>query len=318
MDFNLHGANPENHIKGKVYDFSTNTNVIRQRFKVRKELAYSYPSISGDFVKEKLKYDNKNVLITNGINEAIYILASMFSNVAIIQPTYVEYERALCASGSKITHRTDFDDLDYDAIFLCNPNNPTGTYYPFAEIQDLIYRCAKANTVLIIDESYIDFTMEPYDIPISKHVILLRSLTKTYHLSGLRLGYVIAHESVIKLMDSIKPTWSVNSIALDVGRQVLSSKTHVKRTRKYYSKETARLVKELKSMGYEVLDSSTHYFLMKVENDEEFMDYLLSKRILVRHTRNFRGLDGRYVRICTRTRKENNFLIKVLKKKENL
>jgi len=309
MDYGLHGANPERFIDGLVYDFSTNTNVIKKRFKISKKNAYSYPSIEVDELKCLLKYENENILFTNGINEAIYIIASLYNKVSILQPTYVEYERALTGFGKEITHLYNLDVIDTECIFICNPNNPTGEYRDLSNIIK-----SNPNTMFVIDESYIDFVENPFEIDyLLKNVILLRSLTKTYHLSGLRLGYVLSNEELIKTINDKKPTWSVNSFAIEVGKQMLSDENFIKKTKKYYLKEKEYFTGKLRELGVEVVDSSVHYFLLKISNSD-FIPFMLKHRIFVRHTNNFKGLNGNYIRICTRTRKENKYFLKIIKK----
>ncbi len=310
MDFGLHGANPERFIKGKVYDFSTNTSVVRNRFSIKKKLASNYPTIDSNELKDLLPYKNKQLLFTNGINEAIYLIATTINSAAIVQPTYVEYERALVGNKKKVVHIQNIDEIeDVEAVFICNPNNPDG------KVRNLnlwIKRCKEKGILLIVDESYKDF-YDYVEKDVQEGVVYLRSLTKIYHMAGLRLGYVLASEEFIRSLNNIKPTWSVNAYAQYVGIQLLSQKKLLSKTKRFYKEESIWFKKQVMSLGYTIIDYGMHYFLIEVEDDLSFINYMLKHRILVRHTRNFRHLDGQYIRVATRTRKENKYFIKKLK-----
>ena len=168
---------------------------------------------------------------------------------------------------------------------------------------------------MAIDEAYIDFVInghERFDFKAHKNVYILRSMTKIYHLAGVRLGYVLADTGRIARLKKRKPTWSVNAVAQALGGQFLKNDDFLNNTRSYYKNETARLKEALQSLGFELIPSDTHYFLMAAEDDEKLIRHMLERGIVLRHTRNFNGLDGRYVRICTREREANDRLIEAL------
>ena len=112
-----------------------------------------------------------------------------------------------------------------DAVFLCNPSNPTGLYYSQEVIVPILIQCERQNCALIVDEAFHDFVMD-YE-PLApllqdyKNLILLRSLTKMFAIPGLRLGYVMANSEIIAKLASYQPHWSVNSVALAIGNLCL-------------------------------------------------------------------------------------------------
>lgn len=142
---------------------------------------------------------------------------------------------------------------------------------------------------------------------------VMKSLTKIYHLSGIRLGYVISTKEKIKNIKSKQPTWSVNSVAQLLGKEYLSSVELLHNLQAYYKRETPRFRKNIIKLGFEVLDWEVHFFLIKVYNDEFLIKYFLDKGIIVRHTKNFPKLKGKYIRICTREKEQNDYLIETLR-----
>ncbi len=323
MNMTLHGGNPEN-LYGlmnvaepdKILDFSTNTNILSWpdiNLDVEK-LASSYPDNEcrklRDFLSSKININLDRILFTNGINEAIFALSRIYiDNVGILQPCYTEYSRAF-------RNLHDVFNLNeagnYGTFILSNPNNPTGKF-----TADLSLTIKKfPDTVFIVDEAYIDFltNAEPERLCDFRNVIILRSMTKIFHLSGARIGYVIADENIISELKGHLPSWNVNSFAQELALYFLNDSKFYKRTRDFYRENVPLFVKNLRSSGFHVINSDVHYFLVRVNNDIKIIKYLLKNGIAVRHTRNFSGLDGKYIRVATRQPEENIYFVETIKK----
>ena len=317
----LHGANPENLYRAfnltmpdNIIDFSTNTNILTWpdiHINVH-ELASCYPDPDCLSLRMLIsRHENippSRILFTTGTNEAIFLLSSLFGEAtAILQPTYSEYSRAFRNLHSIFTLN---DVPKFRHIIIINPNNPTGKYTPLREVI-----CSCPQTTFIVDEAYIDFllTAKHERLCDIENVILLRSLTKIFHLSGARIGYVIAPENVITALREHQPTWSVNAIAQNLALAFLNDGDFLERTRAFYREHTPKFVQAVRDSGFETVQSDVHYFLVRVHDDLGVIEHLLKAGIVVRHTRNFAGLDGRYIRIATRTPEENNFLAETLK-----
>ena len=338
MENIIHGANPENLYKAfkiempeKIFDFSTNTNILSwPKIKIDVEkLASSYPDINckklTKLISQRENINPEKILFTNGINEAIFLLAKIFQNlvapekgrchlmtegsdIAILQPCYSEYSRAF----RNLRSIFNFNDVEkFKAVIICNPNNPTGKY--IKKLSDIIKKFPK--TFFIIDEAYIDFLINeiPEKLSEFENVILLRSLTKIFHLSGVRIGYVIANEKIISAMKNLQPSWSVDSIAQELALKFLNDKEFYEITKNFYCEQTPKFISNLRASNFEVIDSSVNYFLVKVENDFETIKFLLQHGIVVRHTRNFETLNGKYIRVATRFEDENKFFLEVMK-----
>ena len=298
----------------KIIDFSTNTNILSwPQVSINLEhLASHYPdpdcSKLREFIAERENISASQILFTNGTNEAIFLLAGLFAeDTAILQPAYSEYARAF----TNLHGVFSLDEaLKFRQIIIINPNNPTGKFIP-----DLL-RVISANPdkIFIIDEAYIDFLINfsPERLCDCGNVIILRSLTKIFHLSGARIGYVIADEKFITALRRLQPSWSVNAIAQELALHFLRDDDFIERTRAFYRRHTPEFMQALRDAGFEVVDSDVHYFLVRVDDDMRTIKNLLKEGIVVRHTRNFAGLDGKYIRIATRRPEENKLLVEAL------
>ena len=209
--FRAHGANPEKlyaavgiPMPAKVFDFSTNTNVLSWDGELGIDLRRCLAAYPDDeamelrcLIAERERCAPENVLIVNGSNEGIYLVASFLSgkNAAVLQPVYGEYLRALSAYGAQTRNIFSPNELasDTQALFLCNPCNPTGAYIESSELESLFARHPRM--LFVVDEAYVDFLTGRYrrvDFLRLENVALLRSLTKVFHLCGARIGYVLS------------------------------------------------------------------------------------------------------------------------------
>jgi histidinol-phosphate aminotransferase len=197
------------------------------------------------------------------------------------------------------------------AIFTCNPNNPTGKYLSRREIEKLLN--AIGDGLLILDEAYVAFVAKSWNSTefISRgNVVVLRSMTKDYGLTGLRLGYAVAHREIIDTLRRVCPPWNVNIIAQKVGTAVLSNTDYLEQSLLKTREAKQFLTSELSRLGFTVLPSDAHYFLVKVGHARNFRHALLQRGIMVRDCTSF-GL-AEYVRIAPRTLPECERLISVI------
>ena len=274
-----------------------------------------------------------HILLGNGGAELITLLANFLTKkrIGIVQPTFIEYEKMCRAFQCDIEHivlqEGKWHDLsavypiikDIDALFLCHPNNPTGITYNKETLRKLIEQCEQEQCYLIIDEAFYDFA-EEFESAVSyvsahQYVIVIRSLTKMYSIAGLRLGYMMGPKEVISSLKDIQPHWSINSIALEAGIHCLDSEAFVMKTRKYIANERKKMQVALEEMGFNVSKSDVNYLLIRddtLHNQEPIIRYLLQKGIVPRHTENYRGLNGKWIRVAIKKEKENELLLKAL------
>ena len=329
MEFRAHGANPEKlyaaaglPTPAKIYDFSTNTNAVPQRGGFVPDLRAAledYPDGDCLALREALAREfgvpAENILVSSGSNEAIYIIASYAAarENLILQPVYGEYKKALDGYGARtrnIFSLAEAEGARGAAVWLCNPCNPTGALIPGAELDAAAER--NPETLFIIDEAYRDFVWTeqlPRAPKILPNVVRLRSLTKIYDLCGARVGALVSHEAAVEKIKARQPEWSVSGLAQQAALWRAGDETLKARTREYYAREIPRLTAALSEAGYAVRPTCANFFLVEAPDDEDFIRFMLERGIVVRHTRNFAGLDGKFVRIAARTKDEDDLLI---------
>lgn len=262
----------------------------------------------------------ENVCVTNGATEAIYLTAQTFrrSKTAILMPTFAEYADACRLHEHQLCNIYTLDDIPERAqmVWLCNPNNPTGSVIPKDQLAD----CLKhhPDTIFVVDASYAPFTPEPLINPSEAldfpNVVMLHSMTKEYAIPGLRLGYLTAHENLLHRIRLQRMPWSVNQVAIDAGHYLLMHSDEYELDLASLMTERQRMADALTRLSViEVWPSQTHILLcrLRMGKASALKDYLARERgILIRDASNFEGLDSSFFRIAVQTPEENNELIK--------
>lgn len=268
-----------------------------------------------------------SVLVTNGATEAIYLAAQAFPKRIsyVLQPTFSEYADACRLYGHQLRSIRRLDEMGEDAtmVWLCNPNNPTGTVIPREALLELVV--AHPKVIFVVDQSYEAFCREPL-LTVGEsagygNLLLLHSMTKQYALPGLRLGYLTGAEQLVSKVERMLQPWSVNVMAQQAGMFVLEERFKRKEKRgatfaDEYLRETQRLwaaVAEIE--GMEPLPTTTNFFLVRLERPcgGELKAWLAERGILIRDASNFEGLDGHYIRMAAQRPDENNLLIEKLR-----
>ncbi len=289
---------------------------------------------------DRLKVQPDNIIVGGGSTELIRLIALAYfdkdDNVVIPEPTYGEYELASRIAGARVVkHRLRAEDgfaLRTDemgslisqcqpkAVFICNPNNPTGKYLSRQEVESVLTTIGDG--LLVLDEAYLSFVAQSWaaiELIHKGNVILLRSMTKDYALTGLRLGYAVAGEEIISVLRKVCPPWNVNIIAQQVGTRVLEHEAALNESKQKISEAKQFLWQGLSQLGLPPVPSDTHFFLVKVGNAEVFRARLLKRGIQVRDCASF-GFPE-YVRIAARALPECRKLmaaVKEMKDKDEL
>lgn len=350
MNWPAHGSNPQYLYEaagleqpGEVIDFSANINPFGPPPKFQEQWGdlfrgiEKYPDPQTTLLKKKLagreRIEETEILIGNGGAEIISLIGRLLTgkHVMIVEPAFSEYEQACKVNNCEISYfqlsqdwKVEIELLakklgSVDALFFCNPNNPTGLYFNKQTIQKLLTLCKEHNCYLIVDEAFYDFVPE-YDslVPYLKsypHFILLRSMTKMYAIPGLRLGYVMARAEIIARLSNYQPHWSVNSISMKVGEYCLEEEEYVQQTVRFIGSERERLFEFYRKNQFEVSNSKVNFYLLRDPSlDDQYLlfKYLLEKGIVPRHTFNFPGLKGRWLRFAVRTSGENQLLMEAM------
>ena len=275
-------------------------------------------------IADRLGIPADMVMVTNGANEAIYLIAQLYSGWASIipQPTYTEYADACRMFGHLISYeRTDeLEVLPQDRIYwLCNPDNPTGNVL----LKPLIAQIIRKNPryLHVLDQSYADYTLQPTIKPREMtdcyNLMIIHSLSKKYCIPGLRLGYVTASPIIINRLREIRQPWTVNTLAIEAGMYLVKNDPQVLPGMNDYLAEAQRLRSELLAIeGLMVMDTSTHYMLVNIDwaTSLELKNWLVEQHgILIRDASNFYGLDDHCFRVAAQTPEENDALIRAIK-----
>jgi len=320
----------------RVPDFSVCTNPYRPPLDIETIMdtidLSRYPDSTATELREQLAeiqgVPADNIIASSGTTELIRLITLTYLRPAdsalVLEPTYGEYEVACRLAGSEPVRQQAREENDFAfkidetvdlirkhrprLVFLCNPNNPTGHYLSRGEIEALI--AATGDGLLAIDEAYVSFVEKIWrsdDLIHHGNVIILRSMTKDYGLAGLRLGYGVASDRIISNLRKACPPWNVNAIAQKVGMSVLPATDYLRQSGEKLRQGRQFLVDKLCRLGFTVLPSDTHYFLVKVGNASEFRAALLKYGIVVRDCSSL-GLPE-YVRIAARTMPECRRLV---------
>lgn len=271
------------------------------------------------------------ILVGNGSVELVWLLALAYLGpgdlALIVGPTFSEYERAARVAGAGIARWQADPSADFRPdvkgigetirrtrprlMFLCNPNNPTGSYIPLTAVSELVG--IDALGLLVLDEAYLGFLEQPEDstaILASGKAVLLRSMTKDHGLAGFRLGYVIAPPVVVQHLRNVRPPWTVSSVAQAAAMAAISDEEHLARARAEVREAKTFLQAELRRLGLRVVPSSANFLLVEVGDAARFRMHLLRRGCCVRDCSSF-GLPE-YVRIGIRTRAECARLVEAI------
>ena len=269
----------------------------------------------------------ESILAGNGSTELIHLLAranlspprpGATNTALLLTPTYGEYQGACKLLGAAVSSLAAQPgngflwDLAEAArriaaqrpslVFLCNPNNPTGVFLQSEQVEGLAEATAGAGALLVVDEAYISFVDQPWDsLPLLEagHVVLLRSMTKDYSLTSLRLGYSLASEEVTQQMAAFQPEWSVNGLAQAAGLAALADSGYLPRAREAVAQAKAFLTEQLAALGFTVHPTSANFLLVWVGDASSWRDRLMRRGMFVRDCTSF-GLPE-YVRLGIRS-----------------
>lgn len=328
----------------EVLDFSVNSNPYGPSPAVREALAQvpldRYPDREALALRRalaaRLDVSLEQIVAGNGTAELLWLVGLAFlrpaDRVFILGPTFGEYTRVTGLMGAQAEvwsarEETGFaieprevarqlEQLKPRLAFLCNPNNPTGTVLPPDEIAT--WTEAHPNTLFVIDEAYLNFAPDATSALTlgADNVLVLRSMTKDYALTGLRLGYAVGHPRTIEALARVRPPWNVNAMAQAAGVAALADDAHLQRSLTKLMEAKGQLVDALSKQGLEPLPSAVHFFLVNVGDGSAFRQRLLRGGILVRDCASF-GLPA-YVRIATRRPAENQQLLTAIRETKTI
>jgi histidinol-phosphate aminotransferase len=321
-------------------DFSVNKNPLGTSSRATRALGLVDPSAYPDARCLRLRgglaaahdVNPDDVLVGNGSVELIWLLAQVYlgsgDDVVIVGPTFGEYEAAARWAGARVTQIDASEEAAFRPdlalirdtvrrvqprlVYLCNPNNPTGQVLGPGEVGRIL--AALGHGLLVVDEAYVDLADGVESVvPLLRddpRIVVLRSMTKSHGLAGLRLGYLLAASLIVDAVSAAQPPWSVNAFAQAAGMAALGDEEHVVGGQRLGRRARALLVDGLERLGFPCVPSRASYWLVKVGNGRLVRDELLRRGILVRDARSF-GLPA-YIRVAARPIDECERLLAVL------
>lgn len=296
-----------------------------------------YPDPHQQTLKDKLKdikkLTSKQIFIGNGSDEVIDLLIRIFCNpsidkIVVCPPTYGMYEVAANINDVMVLSvpLTEGFQLDTEAlqqvisqsepntlklIFLCTPNNPTGN-----SIDNIEWVLANFNGIVVVDEAYIDFSERTSFIEKLAHypnLVVVQTFSKAWGLAAARIGIAYASETIIALMQKVKPPYNVSSLnqeaalkALDNEHVIVHQKAHILEQRTYLETSLSQL-----PIVKKVFPSDANFILIEVDDADKLYEHLVIKNIVVR---NRNTIIKNCLRITIGTIVENQYLIEVLKR----
>lgn len=261
------------------------------------------------------------VVAFNGSVEAFYTIALAFraKHSAILAPAFLEYEDACRMHQHQVSFFTSNENIrTADLCWIGNPNNPDGHIFSRTEIESFLI--AHPETVLVVDEAYAGFIPEfqsAFELTDQfENLIVVRSLTKCCAIPGLRLGYVITSEKLAAKLRQFQQPWSVNALAQLAGKFLIENDIPNRLDSLEIVKLSQNLQENIEQLdGFRVVRSQAPFFLVEMETGTaaDLKEFLIQKHgILIRDAANFRGLNERFFRVCTRNEADNSLLQKGL------
>jgi threonine-phosphate decarboxylase len=287
-------------------------------------------------IASHFRISKNNIVVGNGSTELMYLFAEVFmkkgDKAVMLAPTFGEYASAICKTGatSKFvklggSFGIELETLrkemaDAKLVFLCNPNNPTSMLIPKQTIVDIIETALKNDTLVFLDEDFLEFVDNEKSLTmIGKideypNLFVLKSFTKIFGLTGLRVGYGIANPEIISVLSGAKIPWNVNCIAQAAAIAALKDQEHLKVTFELVQKEKAWLSDQLaKLKGFNFSLPDANFFFIDVHKSgftgADLKNLMLKQGLLIRDCASFTGLDEYYIRVAVKTHVENMRLI---------
>ena len=269
----------------------------------------------------------------NGSDDIIALLANTLlrpgERAVMPRPSFLMYEIAVRSVGAEPVFvplqslaidlegmRRAVDD-NTRLVFLCNPNNPTGTVISGDDF-DHFLSSLPVDVVVVVDEAYIEFVRDPECLQSMSYwgggrsIVTLRTFSKLYGLAGLRVGYGVMPEELAGYLNRIRQPFNVNSLAQAAARAALQDRAFVARTLRVVHEGLDFMFEALTDMGVPYFPTQSNFFLIDVARDAETVfQAMLRQGVIVRSMKGY-GYPN-YIRVNVGTREENQRFVKALK-----
>ena len=349
----------------EVIDFSANINPLGPSqlglSALESQLQYisHYPDATNDDVLNAIAdiygMNKDQIVVGNGAAELLYAICRLpgYTGAFVPAPGFSEYKTALEASRIPVRdiyyrpredeHGKPYFEVPYLAletfaaelkgqdgriiVFLANPNNPDGTLLDKNHIRTVAGMLKDANSLLVIDESFIDFvgndTLQDNEYSMRSlvnefdNIIVVHSFTKFYAVPGLRIGAAFSNPLIIEQLNSFIPTWSVNTLAQSYTEAALNDVEYVKRTKQVLHEEQLFMHNSLDTIdSITVYPPSANFMLFHIEQEgitaESINEALKKDNMIVRNCDSYMGLSNQWVRVAIKDHDTNAKLVEKL------
>lgn len=295
-----------------------------------------YPS-GGEYAKlrqvlaEYIGVKIENILPTNGSDEVIEIVSRAYKGEVLIPiPTFSQYEASADRGGLSKVLVNCLHDREYNInysnqqldkaslVWICDPNNPTGTRIPRENIIDILQR---AKGMVVVDECNYEYLGETVVDLIDKYenIIISRSFSKNFGLAGLRLGFAVSNPENIKKLAAFGQHFKVNRMAEKAAGKVLKYLDYYQEIWEKIKKVRDKFIEQINELGFFAYDSKANFVLAEFKNKEEterVWKYLKENGIytLPGWENEFSGLDDQFIRFTIGEEWEMDKVVKVLTK----
>ncbi len=302
----------------KVIDLSSNINFLKPKIDLdfNKLDISSYPNYDDfyDQIAKHFSVKKTQLELYNGGSSAIFTMFKELNvkHCTIYSPAYLEYKRVATLLKVKTDLINRFDNIykkpkKNSLVIFVNPSTPDGKYY---DLKKLFKIWKKADTTVLIDESFLEFCEKKSSIDMLKKykkLYILKSMTKFYASAGVRVGVIISNKKNIKKLKQNEPLWKLSQFDIAYLSQALKDKMFAKKTIKTTKKNREFLVNLLeKTDKFEkIYKSDANFVLAKLKNinAKEFQDSLIERGIMLRDCSNFDFLDEKFVRVAVKSKK---------------
>jgi histidinol-phosphate aminotransferase len=219
----------------------------------------------------------------------------------------VDWTHDLASMARAITPRTKL-------LFLCNPNNPTGTMVSTEAVDRFMARVPE-DVIVVFDEAYFEYARNPgfpdamAYVKQGRNAIVLRTFSKIYGLAGLRIGYGVSTAEIVGFLNRVRPPFNANSLAQKAALAALGDDEHVAKSRTVNAAGMEQLEQGLRALGITPIPSETNFLYFDAKRDgRSVFDALLREGIIVRH------IEGTMIRVTIGLTDENDAFLRAFKK----
>lgn len=293
-----------------------------------------YPkAICKEAVAQYYQVRPEEILATRGSNEGIDLLLRLFckagcDEISVTVPTFGMYKILAQIQNVKINsiQLNEKEDFIFDAgsiinkiaektkiLFICSPNNPTGNTISYEDVKKICRSCSR-KSIVVIDEAYIEFSNSRSVTNLineCNNLVVIRTLSKAFGLAGIRVGFVIGNEELIKSLQMIQSPYPIPSPCVQAIERVMSNEKIVqmwvntiliKNSRKYLIKKFNEL-----SLFEKIYPSEANFILVKLKSASKLELFAADRGVLLRKI----GIDDSYLRIGIGSNEENQYLISI-------